>query len=279
MGAQLTPAKAQLDDGKAVNSLVGQLSESLRKRDFWAYSSWLDIVTRYRRTRLGLLWLLAPMIMFMGLIGPMFSQLFGRPMGVFLPHLGLGVAIWRMLLMVINDSTSIFRSNKSFILDINARLTDFTLRSLAKALFYFAFAMMVVIPVLVWSPEIPTLNILTLAVTLPIVVINVFWLAYVISIIGARFPDFGHMVSTVLMAGFLFTPIIWMGDRFPADSLGGIVVRINPAYHLLELVRALVFGRWPEYHSLIYIVAMTIVGWGVAEWLSRRYARFVPIWI
>lgn len=278
MGARLTAARPAAQDPNT-NSLFAQLAMSLRKRDFWAYSSWLDIVTRYRRTRLGLLWLLAPLVMFMGVIGPMFGQLFGRPLAVFLPHLGMGVAIWRMLMMLTNDSTTVFRSNKSFILDINARLTDFTLRSMAKVLFYFAFAMMVVIPVLIWSPEIPTIMIPSLLLTLPIVVINMFWFAYAISIVGARFPDFGHMVSTVLMAGFLFTPIIWMGDRFPADSLGGIIVRLNPAYHLLELVRAPLFGRWPEYHSLIYIAVMTVVGWALAAWLSRRYARFVPIWI
>lgn len=278
MGARLTAARPGAK-ARNPNSLFAQLGMSLRKRDFWAYSSWLDIVTRYRRTRLGLLWLLAPLVVYMGLIGPMFSQLFGRPLAVFLPHLGMGVAIWRMLTMVINDSTSVFRSNKSFILDINARLTDFTLRSLAKALFYFAFAMMVVIPVLVWSPETPTAFIPTLLITLPIVVINMFWFAYVVSIIGARFPDFGHMISTVLMAGFLFTPIIWMGDRFPPDSFGGIVVRINPAYHLLELVRAPLYGRWPEYYSLVFVGTMTAVGWMLASWLSRRYARFVPIWI
>lgn len=280
MGARLTRSQTRTaHDDAAANSLFNQLSESLKKRDFWAYSSWLDIVTRYRRTRLGLLWLLAPMVMFIAVIGQMYAQLHGRSLAVFLPHLGMGYSVWRLLIMVINDSTTIYRSNKSFILDINARLTDFTLRSLAKALFFFAFAMVVVVPVLLWSPEINNLHIPSLLVTIPVVVLNVFWLGYVIGIVGARFPDFGHMVSTALMAGFLFTPIIWMGDRFPPGSIGGIIVRINPAYHLLELVRAPVFGRWPEVNSLVYIAAMTLIGWVLAAWLAKKYARFVPIWI
>lgn len=280
MGARLTRARAPAtNDSEVANSLFKQLSQSLKKRDFWAYSSWLDIVTRYRRTRLGLLWLLAPMVMFVAVIGHMFAQLFGRPLAVFLPHLGLGYAVWRLLIMVVNDSTTVYRSNKSFILDINARLTDFTLRSLAKALFFFGFAMIVVIPILVWSPAISNLHIPTLLITIPVVVLNVFWLGYVIGILGARFPDFGHMVSTALMAGFLFTPIIWMGDRFPPGSIGGMIVRVNPAYHLLELVRAPVYGRWPEFNSLVYVAVMTIIGWALAAWLAKRYARFVPIWI
>ena len=33
-----------------MSGLFNQVAQSFRKREFWAYSSWLDIVTRYRRT-------------------------------------------------------------------------------------------------------------------------------------------------------------------------------------------------------------------------------------
>jgi ABC-2 type transport system permease protein len=256
-----------------------QLSESLRKPEFWAYSSWLDIVTRYRRTRLGLVWLLAPVTVFMAITGPLYAKIFGRDLSYYLVHLGMGYATWRLIVMVLNDSVTSLRGNKSFILDGNTRLTDYALKSIAKSLVYFAFSMIGMVCVLAWSPAVPAQCILTLLITVPVLLVNLFWIAYCLSILGARFPDVSEVLNTILMLGFLFTPIIWEGNRFPPSSIGGIVVRANPAYHLLEFVREPLFGRMPEPYTLVYLAVFTLLGWLGAIFLCRRFSRYVPIWI
>jgi ABC-type polysaccharide/polyol phosphate export permease len=262
-----------------VSQLFAQLKASIRKPEFWAYSSWLDLVTRYRRTRLGLLWLFAPVLMFTLVIGPLFARLMDRELSYFLVHFGIGQAVWRMLAMVITDSTNALRTNKSFILDGNTRLTDFALSSIAKSVFYFAFAMVGMMVVLAWSPAVKLYWVPSLLITIPIVIANMFWLSYCIAILGARYPDFGQMLNTLLMAGFMFTPIIWEGERFPPDTIAGTVVRLNPAFHLLEIVRKPLFGMMPGVESIIFVAAFFVAGWAFATFLCRRYARYVPIWI
>lgn len=262
-----------------MSGLFNQVLQSFRKPEFWAYSSWLDIVTRYRRTRLGLIWLLAPVMVFTFVTGPLYARLFGRDLGSYLVHLGMGYAIWRMLSMVISDAINSLRSNKSFILDGNVQLTDYALKSLAKALFYFAFSMVGMVGILLWSPAVPAWALPTLLLTVPVVVLNLFWIAYCVALLGARSPDFGQVLQTLLMMGMLFTPIIWEGNRFPPDSTAGLVVRLNPAYHLLEIVRAPLYGHAPESGSIVFVAVMTIVGWSFAAFLCRRYSRYVPIWI
>jgi len=262
-----------------VSQLFAQLKASLRNPEFWAYSSWLDLVTRYRRTRLGLLWLFAPVLMFTVVIGPLFARLMDRDLSYFLVHFGIGQAIWRMLAMVVTDSTNALRANKSFILDGNTRLTDFALSSIAKSVFYFAFAMVGMMVVLLWSPAVKLYWIPSLLLTIPVVIASMFWLSYCIAILGARYPDFGQLLNTLLMAGFMFTPIIWEGERFPPDTIAGAVVRLNPAFHLLEIVRKPLFGMMPGIESIIFVAAFFVAGWAFATFLCRRYARYVPIWI
>lgn len=262
-----------------MNGLFDQLFQSFRKPEFWAYSSWLDIVTRYRRTRLGLIWLLAPVMVFTFVTGPLYARLFDRDLAAYMVHLGMGYAIWRMLSMVISDAINSLRNNKSFIMDGNVRLTDYALGSIAKAFFYFAFSMVGMVGVLIWSSAVPLWAIPTLVLTIPVVVLNLFWIAYCVALLGARSPDFGQVLQTLLMMGMLFTPIIWEGERFPADSIAGFVVRLNPAYHLLEIVRAPLYGHLPETGSIMVVAAMTVAGWGFASFLCRRYSRYVPIWI
>ncbi|MCL7714931.1 ABC transporter permease [Stenotrophomonas mori] len=259
--------------------LFSQFAKSIRKPEFWAYSSWLDIVTRYRRSRLGLFWLLAPVAMFMLVTGPIYARIFHRDLPSYMVHLGMGYAVWRLMVMVLTDSVTALRSNKSFILDGNTQLTDYTLKSIAKSVFYFVSSMLGMLVVLFWSSAVPPVAILSLFVTVPIVLLNLLWLGYSLSILGARLPDLSHLINTILMVGFLFTPIIWEGSRYPADSLGGQIVRLNPAYHMLEIVREPLFGRMPEASTLLYVLALTVLGWLLALFLCRRYSRYVPIWI
>jgi ABC-2 type transport system permease protein len=264
---------------ESTNPFLSQLMESLRRPEFWGYSSWLDIITKYRRTRLGILWLVLPTAMFLVVLGNVYSHLMGYKLEEYLPYLGVGYVTWRFMLQCINDSTSVFRSHKAFIMDGRLRLTDFMLRAVTKPLFYFFFAFVVVVCVLVWSPFVHWLNLLSLLVTVPVLLVNMIWISFCISLIGARFPDIGEVIHTVLVVGFLLTPILWHIDKFPLGTLRGTLARLNPAFHLIEMVRAPVLGAMPEKYTFFAVILMTLTGWLSAMVLYRRYARFVPLWI
>jgi ABC-type polysaccharide/polyol phosphate export permease len=258
---------------------AGQLGRSLAQPEFWAYSSWLDIVIKYRRTRLGLLWLVAPTAVFLLVLGNVYSHLMRVPIESYLPYLGVGYVCWRFMLQCINESSTIFKGHKAFIMDGRVRLTDFILRAIAKPLFVKGFALLVVICILVWSPVVSWSGILSMALTLPVIVFNMVWLSFCVALFGARFPDTGELIGTILVVGFLLTPILWHVDRFPPDTTRGFVARLNPAYHLIEFVRAPVLGTLPEPATLWFVGVLTVGGWVAASVLYRRYARFVPLWI
>src|SRR3546814_9599334 len=56
-----------------------ELLESFRHPDFWAMSSWLDIIVRARRSRMGIVWLLAPSLIYVFGMGTFFAAM--RPVG------------------------------------------------------------------------------------------------------------------------------------------------------------------------------------------------------
>lgn len=254
--------------------------ESLGSPSFWMYSSWLDLVTRYRGSLLGMVWLCLPTALFVLLMGNVYSRLMGYPITEYMPYLATGYVVWRLMLHVISDSAATFQQHKAYIMDGRVRLTDFLLRSFAKAGLNFVFAMVIVVVVVLWSQSwTGLLSLASLLVTLPLLLVNLFWLAVCISLVGARFPDVRDAIGTVLLAGFLLTPILWMIDRFPPDSLRGFLSRLNPAYHLVDLVRSPVLGQMPERSSILTAVVMAVAGWLLASWLYRRYARFVALWV
>lgn len=262
-----------------MTSFLSHLRDSARYPEFWAYSSWLDIVTKYRRTRLGLLWIFVPVAVFVAAIGSVYARIMGHEPAFYIPYLAVGYVVWRFIVQCTNDAAGILRSHKAFIMDGRTRLTDFVLRSISKALFYFICTIVVILAALVWSPDMHWPRIFTLVLTFPVVMLNMAWWSTCVSLIGSRHPDTGEMINTALRFGMLLTPILWVGERFEPGSLFWWAVHLNPAYHLINFVRAPILGQVLDPITLVYLAVMTVSGWMMAALLYRRYSRFVPLWI
>lgn len=265
--------------GEGANNFFRQLKASLSEPEFWAYSSWLDIVTRYRRSRLGVLWVLMPPVLYVGGIGYFYGRLLGAELFTFIPHLGLGYLLFRMISMVINESASVLPNHQSFILDGHVRLTDFVLRVVAKALFYFFAALPVIVVAVSLSPDLDLLGVLLSIAGLLLVLVNLIWMGTIISLMGARFPDIHEVMGSIFIFAFILTPILWSADRAPLGTLHGFLMRINPLFHLIEIVRAPLLEEHLDPTTPVYLAVMTVGGWCAAYLFYRRYSRFVPLWL
>lgn len=260
-------------------SLLKDYRSSLRDPGFWTYATWLEIVTKYRKSRLGLFWAFSPPVLYAFGVGWFFAHLQGISASEFIPHLGIGYVLFRLVTVSVMESTTAFASSSSFILDGRTRLTDYVLRVVAKAMFYFLTAMPVIVVSLVLSPSFQWTGLITVIPAIALLLLNIAWLGIVVAVIGARFPDIHELTGSVLMFSFLFTPIIWVASQVPADSLRGGIARVNPLFHLVEVVRAPLLGEPVEQLTVVYLAGMLAIGWVVAALVYRRYARFVPLWV
>lgn len=260
-----------------------ELAESFRHPEFWAMSSWLGIIVRVRKSRLGILWLLAPSIVYVFGMGTFFASMRaarpGASAGEYFAHVALGAMIFRSLMSTIIGSANVFVGGRSFILDGHMRLTDFLLQSLAKSFFDFCMYLPVTIVAIWLAGGIHPEGLLWALPALVLVYVNALWMAALFAVIGARMPDLGQFLGTVSIFLFLLTPIIWYPEMMPKGSLRETLMRFNPFYHLVEFFRAPLLGNAVEPASLWYIAGMTVVGLAVGATIYRRYARYIPLWI
>jgi ABC-type polysaccharide/polyol phosphate export permease len=252
---------------------------SFKEPAFWGYSSWLDVIVKYRRTSLGLIWMMLPPFVFMVLLGSTYSQLMGYETSKYLPFLGLGYLLWRIIIQTISESTSVFRNHKSFIYDGRMRLTDYLLRIIAKALFYFIGSLPIIVGVFIWSPQVSVWPMLSLVFTLPVFLIGMLWLSAHLALFGARYPDTAEFTNTILIFAFLVTPILWYPEQAHGGRVLHVITMVNPAAHLIEFVREPMLGTMPSMYTLMYVACYTIIGGVSTFFLYRRYSRYVPIWI
>lgn len=260
-------------------SLLKDYAGSLRDPGFWIYATWLELVSKYRRSRLGIVWAFVPPLLYSFGVGWFFSLLQNASPLEFIPHLGVGYVVFRLITSSLSEATVTMSGHSSYILDGRTRLTDYVLRVLAKSIFYFATSLPIIVLALALSPRFEWVGLLTVVPALLVVLLNIGWMCIVVSVIGARFQDVQELTGSFLMFSFLFTPIIWTSSNVPADSLRGVIARANPLFHFVELVRAPLLGEPMELLTFKYLACFMVIGWGVAYFVYRRYARYVPIWL
>ena len=270
---------AGLRPRQSSDSLWVQLAESLRNPEFWALSSWLDTIVRARKSRLGVLWLVAPSIVYVFGLGAFFAAMRNIPLAQFAAHIALGAMVFRGLMSTIIASANVFGGSYSFILDGHVRLTDYLMQALAKAFFDMAMYVPIVVVALSLYDDVRWAGLALAPLTLLALYVNAFWISVVFSLVGARFSDFGQLLGNVGIFLFLLTPIIWYPSDMPADSPRGQFMRLNPFYHFVTLFRGPILGEPIEQQSITYVAVMTVAGLGMATFLYRRYSRFVPLWI
>ena len=260
-------------------SLLRDLRDSFASPSYWAYSTWLEIVAKYRRSRLGLVWAMVPSIAYIWGMGAFFASMRDLPLSVMVPHVALGTVVFRLITTTITDSSGVYGSHQSFILDNRIRLTDLLLRTLSKGLFYFVVAIPVMVSAMliadtfVWS----ALPLALLAFL--VVLVTTMWMSVLMSLVGARFSDAQELIGSIMLFAYVLTPIIWLKNDMPATTLRGDFMRINPMFHLVEVLRAPLLGEAIEPLSIVYIAVMTPLGVIAAALAYRLLARKVPIWI
>ncbi|SEK42690.1 ABC-2 type transport system permease protein [Pseudoxanthomonas sp. GM95] len=276
-GQHISLSDAREDRGALV--FWRHLSKSLRNPEFWALSSWLDILVKARKSRLGILWLMTPALVYVFGLGAFFAGMGGKPIPLFAAHVALGSIVFRTLMSTVMSSAGIFHSGASFIMDGRTRLTDYLLQSIAKSFFDLCMYLPITCIALWIFPAVALKGLAFAPVALLLIYINALWISVVFGLLGARFPDFGQLLSNISIFLFLLTPIIWYPDTMPAESLRGQLMRANPFYHFIQIFRAPILVEPIEPLTWWYVGISSVMGLAIATLLYRRYARFVPLWI
>ena len=111
-----------------------------------------------------------------------------------------------------------------------------------------------------------------------LVLVNLTWMALVLSVVCARYRDFPQMVTSLLQIIFYLTPIVWMPSLLPQRA-SFYMLDLNPFYHLLELMRAPLLGQYPSTMNWSVGLIMALVGWGFAVLFYQRYKQRIAFWL
>lgn len=235
-----------------------------------------DIARRYKRSRVGQLWLTISMAAMIGGMGVVFSQIFQIQTETFIPFLAVGIIIWSFIQQTLNESCTAFMENEGFIRQLSLPKFTYVIRVLLRNMII-ALHNFIIIPIVFvfYMYPINWYSILFIP-GLVIIVLNLAWMGCFLAIISARFRDVPQIVQSVLQVIFFLTPIMYRPNQLPADHP---LVVYNPIASLIAIAREPLLGHTPPISAYILSLLLFCVGSLAALALAGRYSRRVVYWL
>ncbi|MGH7410534.1 MAG: ABC transporter permease [Candidatus Methylomirabilis sp.] len=262
------------DSAKRLPVMVEELFELFRYRDLIFQLVRRDIVTRYKRSILGVAWtMLSPLGMMVVLLLAL-STLFGgsRSTAVYLLS---GLIAWTFFAQSTNAAMSQFAQGGTLLHRIYVPRTTFAISAVGTGLvnLVLSFIPLSLVMVVSGAPFPPT--ILFLPVSVLLFALFTLGIALLVSTMAVYFPDVAEMYQIALLAWMYLTPIIYPEEIVP-EAYRWWMFNLNPMYHLVTLFRLPLYdGILPSLPRLASATAMAlivfVIGWVV---FTRRADEF-----
>lgn len=262
----------------SVNIALADIALATSQYSLVGMLGWQDVRQRYRRSALGPFWLTITMGVMIGTICIVFGQIFNSPMAEFLPFLTVGMILWAFISSVITEGCLSFIAAEGIIKQLPIPLFVHILRVIWRNLVILAHNL-VIFPLVLLTMSTPLGWLAFISIPgLLVVTINLAWMALLFGVICARYRDLPQIIASLLQILFYLTPIMWMPNLLPQRA-GLYLLDLNPAYHLLELVRGPLLGVMPSLLNWEVSLGMALTGWIITLLVYGRYKRRIAYWL
>lgn len=257
---------------------VADIAATINRISLVGMLGWQDVCQRYRRSALGPFWLTISMGVMIGTIGIVFGQIFRSPLVEFLPFLAVGIIAWGFISSLINDGCMSFIASEGMLKQLSIPIFSYILRLIWRNIIILAHNI-AILPLVFLAVGKPISWIVLVSVPgLLLVVVNLTWVVVLVGMLSARYRDLPPIIGSILQVVFYLTPVIWMPSLLP-ERAGVYLLDLNPAYHLLEVIRAPLLGYMPTMMSWSILVGMAAIGWVSTLYFYGRYKRRIAYWL
>jgi len=264
---------------RAIAPLASTLDDwrrSLHMSPLWTNLALEDLRDRYRRTALGLLWIVISFALFVLVKILVFGQLAAVPAAEFGLFVTLGFGVWSYINSMVLDGCTAYMQARPWILGTATPYPVFLLQAVYRNILGFAFILLVMAVATLWKSEPWRLPALTALGALVAYLVTSVWLSAILAPLCARYRDLYHMMQTGMRLIFFATPILWMPA---ASGRLAMIANANPLSHFVAIFRdPLMYNRVPM-DSWRIVVAINIVGLlgGIVAYAATR--RRVAHWV
>jgi ABC-2 type transport system permease protein len=256
-------------------SAIAELKELSKYRYLLGQLVRRDILTRYKRSVLGVAWTMLNPLGTMLILTFVFSNFFKTEVAHFPVYILSGLLVWNYFSQATNAAISGLVWGGSLLKRIYIPSAVFGVSAIGTALVNLIISIVPLVIVMLVDRAPFYWSLLFLPVS--IVILTAFTLGFglFISSLAVFFPDVGEMYQVLLTAWMYLTPIIYPETLISPNLLP--FFKINPMYWMVKMFRLPIFeGRIPNWQELLpafaWAVGMLVFGWIYFTSKSEEYA-------
>jgi lipopolysaccharide transport system permease protein len=238
--------------------------------------AWLDIRLRYRGSILGPFWLTLSTAIMVGSLGVLYATLFHMDVHDYLPFLALSQVLWAFLSTMVSEACTCFTQAEGMIRAVRMPLFLHALRLLVRNVLVLAHNVAVIVAVYIYFEVWPGWHAFLSLPGFVVWGVDALAVSLLLGAFCARFRDIVPIIGSVMMIAFFLTPVIWQPEQLGRNA---VMLKYNPFYALLEIVRAPLLGHIPPAETWLAAVLYSIALCGVSWALFVRARGRVAFWL
>ena len=232
-----------------------------------------DIISRYKRSVLGVAWTMLNPFGTMLILALVFSRLF-HSLESYPIYVLSGLIAWTFFSQTLFAALNQNVWGGAILHRIYIPRTTFTISALGTGLVNFLISLIPLAVIMLVLSFPFHLSLLFLPISILLLAMFTLGLALLFSTLAIYFPDTVEMIQVALTAWMYLTPIIYPKEIVP-EVIRNWVFPLNPLYYFVELIRQPIYdGIIPSGQILligILIAAISlVVGWLVFSWKANE---------
>ncbi len=253
------------DSSQHKSNALAELQEIFHYRNLVFQFIRRDILTRYKRSILGIAWTMLTPLGTMLVLTIVFSRAFGVTEKGYAAYVLSGLMAWTFFAQTTNAATVNLIWGGTLLNRIYVPRTAFAVSAVGTGLVNLTISIIPLVVVIIVTKIPITWAILFLPVPMILLALFSLGVGLLLSAIAIYFADVTEMYQVILTAWLYLSPVIWTESLLPGGYVP-ILIRLNPMYHLINLFRApIYYGRLPTIEELSISVAISLItvffGW------------------
>jgi homopolymeric O-antigen transport system permease protein len=243
----------------------------------WTLFGFNDVRMRYRRSTLGPFWASLSMGVQVFVTGFVMAYLFHMTLQRYFPYICIGLVIWGSFTTIVTEGAVAFISASELILQVKRPLFVYLLQVVWRNIIVGAHTIVIFFVVAFLFGLFPGPTYLLAIPGLALFLLNAIWMAGVAAILSTRFRDIPLIISSLFMALFWLTPVVYELDQLSGKMK--TLVWLNPLYHVLEVFRAPLLLAEPTAANWLVAIGTAVFGWLFLFLLFARTRKRIPFWL
>lgn len=260
---------------EGVKTLFGESVKACRKSNVWLMLGWLDIKQKYVGSVLGPIWITFSLLIFLVSFSVVYSKIFHQPLQTYVPFLTAGFLVWGYIAAVIIDSADVFYINKPYIYQMKLPLPLYVLKMLWKNIIIFLHNFVVyAIVCIIFRVDVS--KVIYAVPMFALLTLMLYFVSLLLAVIGTRYRDIPPILSSIIQVLFFVTPVTWVPHLVGKSSY---LVKYNPFYHMLEIVRQPLLGGLPTLSSIDVVICLLLACALLVTAVYSKSRKLIPYWL